>query len=170
MTAAAALKLPEIPTLVARRFGLPDLQDCTPWLVPRLSRSWPHLQDRTIFGWFHGIIGSSEFFFVRTDHAVTLAQQVHEKLSPLPVVREHFTLAMKPEFVDEAAFLYTETKQWAFRLGASEVLLQDYYDEKEHPDLAVKRLTDVPRDLVKAAFGRVFIREVLFARIGPQPK
>jgi hypothetical protein len=162
---ATALKQPEI-IYTARRFGLPDLNDMANWLVPRLARSWPHLQNQTIFGWFRGMIDSSEFFFVRTDHAVSLSQQVHERLSAFPVVREHFTLAKSPEHVEEAAFLYTEIKQWAFRLGAAEVLLQDYPDEQKEPELYARRLTDVPRDLVRPAFGRIFIREVLFAKIG----
>lgn len=167
----AALKSPEI-VYTARRFGLPDLNDSAAWLIPRLQRSWPHLQNQNIFGWFRGIIDSSEYFFVRTDHAVTLVQQIHEKLLAQPIVREHFTLAMRsaepghPGYVDEAVFLYGEIRQWAFRVGAAEVHLQNYWDEKEHPEQAAARLTDVPRDMVKGQFGRLFLRETYFAKIG----
>lgn len=162
---ATALKAPEV-VYTPRRFGLPDLNDCAGWLIPRLARSWPHLQNQVIMGWFRGIIDSSEYHFVRTDHAVSLSQQVHEKLLATPVVREHFTLAFSQEHLDEAVALYAEMKLWAFRLGATEVLLKDHFDEKEHPDLAAARLTDVPRDLSRPVFGRIFLREIQFAKIG----
>ena len=165
MSAATAEKIEHV-VMTARRFGLPDLNDCAGWLVPRLSRAWPHLQNQTIFGWFRGIIDSSEYLFIRTDHAVCLAQQWRDRLSPMPIVKEHFTLPKSPEYIDEAAFLYTEIKQWAFRIGAYEVHLQQYYDEKENPDEALRRMTDCPRDMVKPAFGRLFLREILVAKIG----
>lgn len=166
MSAALAQKIEPVTGYVARRFGLPDLNDCAGWLVPRLSKSWPQLQQITIFGWFRGIIDSPEYLFVRTDNAVSLSQRINERLSPNPIVKEHFTFPKNQSHLDEAAFLYTEIKQWAFRLGASEVLLQHYYDEKEFPEEAAKRMTDCPKDMVRPAFGKLFAREILFAKIG----
>ena len=77
---------------------------------------------------------------------------------------------LRKQYVEEAVALYIEMRKWSFDLGATEVYLKDYYDEKDDPEGAATRLTDVPRELVKAAFGRVFIQEVFFARIGGEKR
>jgi hypothetical protein len=186
MAPSPAIKLPDsVMTHTAHRFGLPELNDAAIWLVPRFARCYPHMQNQTVMNFFRSIIDSSEWHFVcsgdpgKPVHAVSLSQRVNEKLSPAPTVREQFTFvkpvagddeALRKQYVEEAVALYVEMKKWSFDLGATEVYLKDHYDEKDDPEGAATRLTDVPRELVKAAFGRVFIQEVFFARIGNAAK
>ena len=177
MAPSPAIKLPDsVMTYSAHRFGLPELNDAAIWLVPRFARCYPHLQNQTVMNFFRSIIDSAEWHFVfsgdpgKPVHAVSLSQRVNEKLSASPFVREQFTFVKSPEYVEEAVALYLEMKKWAFDLGSDTVYLKDHYDEKDDPEGAATRLTDVPRELVKAAFGRVFIQEVFFARIGSAAK
>ena len=175
--ATPAIKLPDsVLTHTAHRFGLPELNDAAIWLVPRFARCYPHLQNQTVMNFFRSIINSAEWHFVcsgdpgKPVHAVSLAQRVNEKLSPAPFVREQFTFCKSTEFTEEAVALYVEMKKWSFDLGADTVYLKDYIAAEDDADAAATRLTDVPRELTKAAFGRIFIQEVLFAKIGNAAK
>lgn len=185
MAPSPAIKLPDsVMTYSAHRFGLPELNDAAIWLVPRFARCYPHLQNQTVMNFFRSIIDSAEWHFVcsgepgKPVHAVSLSQRVNEKLSAAPTVHEQFTFckpvagddeALRKQYVEEAVALYVEMKKWSFDLGADSVFLKEYVDEKDDADAAATRLTDVPRELTKAAFGRIFIKEVLFATVGGKP-
>ena len=64
-----------------------------------------------------------------------------------------------------------ERKRWRKRSPQSrQRLLDEARVREDDADAAATRLTDVPRELTKAAFGRIFIQEVLFAKIGSAAK
>lgn len=147
-----------------RRFLLPDLNDKGIWLIGRLQVRYPHLQDRQLIGWFRGLIDSNESLFIRTDHAVALAQIVHESLSPQPDVVERFVLCEESKSPDkddreretgrniaEAMSLYNDIMRWSETLGARRV--------------SVNRFTDVPRDMLKEHLGRMFMEEHWYIKV-----
>lgn len=163
--AAAAKRIETVPAaaepIAARRFGLADLSEMGAWLLWRLKDRYPHLDERNLAGWLRGMIDSNEYLFVRTRNAVALAQIQHRALDPLPIVDELFVLAkgrdsdgvVEKGALAEAAELYGEFLRWARSLGATEI--------------AIERYTDVPRDQIKERLGRVWVREVPFAKVTP---
>src|ERR1700758_3969089 len=77
-----------------RRFGIADLARHGGWIMRRLQKGRPDLNDRAMFTWLSGLIESNEHLFLYQEHAVALAQVVREEmLAGKPVVRERFVFA-----------------------------------------------------------------------------
>lgn len=139
--------LPVPGTFWTRPFRGNDIEELGPWLVERLKVRWTHLHERQIGGWLQAAIGVRGFLFIRSEKAVALAQATNKLMQPQQVVEEVFVLAREGG-IEEAALLYREFKHWADALGADEVICEN--------------LTDVPHDLIKAQFGRLWARDQVF--------
>lgn len=155
MAAAVAEKLPPPPAVKPqpeiRRFQLPDLFKHGPWIVKRLLQTYPHKTQQQLEGWLRGIIGHNEFLFLYMDHAVALGTFMREDpLSEHPHFQEIFVLA-EEGFREEAAAFYTEFVRWSKGLGI-EVM-------------CVEVMSDVPHETIKARVGRIFTRQIQFARL-----
>lgn len=120
----------EVVSFPSRRFNLPDLNDMGTWLIERLRERYSHLDDRGIFGWLRGLSASSQDLFLRTDHAVIMAQIVHEGISPIPTVYERFALC-EPEHEQELLSLYDDLYRWAKNLGSKEIVVAEFSDLKK---------------------------------------
>ena len=160
-------KLPASEPASARvmRFGLGDFQELGEWLLWRLKDRYPQVNASTLSGWLRGEMVNNEVMFIRLGNAVGMASIGHKSLlDPRPVIEEIFVLVkgrdadavIEKAHLAEGARLYEEFKRWGETLGASELL--------------VERMSDVPRDMIKAALGRVFAREVVFTKLGKQEK
>jgi hypothetical protein len=166
----------------SRRFDLPDVHGAGRWLVPRLAEAWPHWQQAAIHGWLRSIIGSNEYNFVRTDHAVALASIVHEKISPAPIVKEIFVVhedlpqprtpnptaeevenikSTHEQYLMEATSLYDDLFRWTFNVGAS-----------EFQSAAPRVFADVPHDVLsekmRISFGKCYERSYFIAYTKPK--
>ena len=140
--AIAAAKLPERDVPLTRRFELPDLTRHS-WILPRLLKAWPHLQERQVAGFLTGIIYSPDYLFLYQEHGVALATLINSNLrSPVPVVHEIFVLAEDEEHAPDAASFYDEFARWAKSQGAKVVVVEE--------------LTDVPHDLIAKKFKTVY--------------
>lgn len=143
-----------------RRFALADLSELGAWLLWRLRDRYPHIEERSFAGWLRTLIDSNEHLFVRSRHAVALAQIIHRPLEVYPVIDELFVLAkgrdsdgvIEKAALYEAAEMYDEFKRWATMLGASEIVIE--------------RFTDVPRDMIKERLGRCWVRETTYTKVG----
>lgn len=134
-----------------RRFELPDLSRHGGWIMKRLQKTYPHMNDRALASWLQGILDRNEYLFLYQDHAVALAEVLRPStLAPKPVVQERFVFA-EEGYAETAAEFYTEFKQWA--------------KSQDIDVIIVEETTDVPHDLIKEKLGRVFERKQLFARV-----
>lgn len=150
-TARFGIELPAV-----RRFELADISAHGRWLIPRLVKQYPHLTDRTAYGFLNSILYNSEFHFCYQPHAAGLAQieRVHA-LANRPIIREKFVWvedATNKEHLAEAVEFYAEFQTWARHHGA-EIMI-------------VEESTDVPHELVRPMFEkRIFTREQKFVRL-----
>lgn len=150
---------PLLPEQVApfppRRFELPDLDRHGFWLLPRLRKMYPHLNDRAVISWLRSILYVAEFKVLYTPNSMSLAQmESAHTLSAKPVVREHFTLVKDPEDKaqqEEASAIYDELARWAKHVSADVILISPQ--------------TDVPQELISKRIGRLFKTEQYFARV-----
>lgn len=144
--------LPQIyAPVTVMRFALPDLDVWGVYLMERLRTRFPHLNDRMFVGWLKGCMESNEFLFIRTANAVALAQIVRSPLQPLADVQEVFVLVRAKDCEDEGLAMYDEFRRWAERMGAR--------------DLLVDQFTDVPKDAIQRRLGRLFNRVLPFIRL-----
>lgn len=165
MTDITVIEKSEPQSARVMRFGPADFQDLGEWLLWRLKDRFPQIHQSMVAGWLKGSMDSNEIMFLRFGRAVGMASIGHKNLlDPRPVIEEIFVLVKgrdtdgvieKPAF-EEGARLYGEFKRWGETLGASEML--------------VERMSDVPRDLIKLALGRVWAREVVFTKLGKEEK
>jgi hypothetical protein len=139
-----------------RRFELADFALHGRWLLPRLRRTYQHLDDRAAASWLRGILYNNEWLFLCQPHGVSLSQVLRsEALNPKPLVRERFTWVESPEIVEQvrdAQWFYAEMHRWARSLGADPIILDEG--------------SDVPAELIRERLGRVFERKQMFARVG----
>jgi hypothetical protein len=141
---------PYLPVTITR-FALPDLDVWGVLLMERLMSRFPHLNDRMFIGWLKGCMESNEFLFVRSEHAVALAQIVRSPLQPMADVQEVFVLMRGKGGEDEGLAMYDEFRHWAERMGAR--------------DLLVDIFTDVPKDAIQRRLGRLYNRIIPFIRL-----
>lgn len=151
MTNAVKKSEVEITSFPTRRFNLPDMNDMGVWITGRLRERYAHLNDKNIFGWLRGLSASSEDLFIRTDHAVLMAQIVHETISPAPIVYERFVLVNGPEHDAEALSLYDDLYRWAQSLGAKEIVVGEF--------------SDVKRPQIMSRLGQGMVKERLVIRV-----
>ena len=148
---AAPQKKP-IPDIICRRFNLPDMSEMGLWLFKRLESRYPTAPDSTFSGWLRGAMESNEYHFVRTDNAVGLAQIYRLPLDPQAHLTEVFVLVKDQDALPEGAEIYRAFKRWGESMGADEII--------------VERQTDVPREMIREALGKVWVRETFFCKMG----
>lgn len=161
MTEAALAEKPVvIDPPFTRRFERPDIDKHAAWFIPRLLKSFPHVNDRYVHTWLLGILNSNEFMFLYQDHAIALAQVVAYTLRPEAIVEEMFVWCEDPaskEQQADAAYFYEHFYEWAKRKGLS--------------TLIVEESSDVPHELIRERLGndkqnkRLFERKVTYARV-----
>jgi hypothetical protein len=116
--------LPEI-----RRFDIADLSSHGKWILPRILRLYPHLNERTAAGWLRNLCDSNEHLFLYRPHAVGLAQSVRsDSIRPKPVVYERFVFAEDVNFLEEALDFYVWFNNWARHLGAEAMIVCENTD------------------------------------------
>lgn len=151
MAVALAEKVQPPKAVEIRRFQLPDLSRHGSWIVKRLLQVYPHKTKDQLEGWLRGIIHHNEFLFLYMDHGVALGTFMREDpLAACPHFQELFVLAEEGH-QEEAAVFYDEFLRWSKGLGI-EVM-------------CVEVLSDVPHDTIKARIGRIFTRQIQFARL-----
>jgi hypothetical protein len=151
MRAQATVELPVRDEPLTRRFGLADLTRHA-WVLPRLLKAYPHLTERSVYGWLQNIIYSSEYLFLFREHGVALAEVIHSHtLSQAPTIHERFVLAESEAYAADAAEFYTEFLNWARSHGAKGIIVEE--------------LSDVPHDLIRGKLGTIYNRQQKFARV-----
>lgn len=157
MPAAIALAVPDtvsLPTMT-RRFDIPDLDRHKMWLLPRLYKAYPHLNERSLIGWLRSVIYSNEYLFLFQDDAVALAQCMSaHTMQPKPVVEERFVFVRdieSKEQAEAASEFYTQFAVWAKHHGAEVVIVEE--------------MSDVPHEQIGKKLGRIFTRQQLFGRV-----
>lgn len=147
--------VPEREPPFVRRFERPDIDKHAAWFIPRLLKSFPHLNERSAFTWLLSILSSNEFMFLYLDHGVALAQAVQYGLRAEAVVEEQFVWIEDPldkDMQNDAAFVYSHFYEWAKRKGL--------------PVLIVEENSDVPHEAVaKILDKRLFERKQIFAKV-----
>lgn len=148
-TAEKLVEAPEVPAI--RRFQMPDLQKHGGWIAERLLKLYPHRTENDLVGFLRGVMTSSEFLFLYQEHAVALAVAMHpHPLAAKPVIHEIFVLAEKGHEA-EAAAMYDEFARWARPRGIDTIVVEE--------------MSDVPHELIREKFGRVFMRQQQFVRL-----
>lgn len=138
-----------------RRFERPDIDKHAEWFIPRLLKSFPHLNDRSAYTWLLNILTSNEFMFLYLDNGIALAQAVQYGLRAEAVVEEQFVWVKDPLDKDmqiDAAVVYTHFYEWARRKGLSVVIVEEN--------------SDVPHEMIaKTLDKRLFERKQIFAKV-----
>ena len=140
----------DTPPVPVSRVAMPDLDFWGPWLLHRLRHRFSHLNDRMFAGWVRSCMESNEFLFVRSAHAIGLAQIIRSPLQPVADVLEVFVLIRDGD-VAEGVALYDEFRRWTLNMGAR--------------DLIVDQFSDVPKEVIQANLGRLYSRVLPFVRI-----
>lgn len=157
--ASNAPTLPGTPEIIQpeiRRFQLPDLTGQGAWLIQRICKIHPHLNDRQVYSWLHSLIYSTEFMVLTQHHAVGIVQCAKfYSLSSRPEVHEHFVFVEDPKSeqqVEDAAMMYDEFMRWAKNKDANVFLLGEN--------------SDVPLETIRKHLGgRVFTRTLSFVKV-----
>ena len=144
-----------VTNISIRRFEEPDLNTHGGWVMKRLTERYPHHNERFMATFLRGLIYSNEYLFLYQDHSVCLAQMVRTKtLDAQPVVQELFVWAQDPDnalHTQEAANFYDRMIDWARGMGIDTILVEED--------------SDVPHEKIKERLGRIFTRDVKFARV-----
>lgn len=143
------------PAPVIRRFDTADLSRHLKWLLPRMTKAYPHMNERAVVTFLQTITYNNEWKLCCSDEAVALAQVMSaHTLDASSIVHERFVWVENPEDkeqVKNAAEFYVEFYRWAKTLGASVIIVEEN--------------TDVPHDMIKEKLGRIFTRQQQFARV-----
>ncbi len=138
-----------------RRFSTADLNVHGAWILARMLKVYPALNEHTIAGYLRTMVDSNEHLFLYQPNSVALVQlDSGFTLQPEPVVRERYVLAREPTnkaHVEEAAGFYDHIKQWARHIGARIVILGD--------------LSDVPLEMIHKRLGKSFEKHLTFVRL-----
>jgi len=151
--AEPALKLVS-PAPVIRKFDTADLSKHGGWIIPRMMKSFPHLNERGAATFLQNINYNNEYLFLYSETGVAVAQVMSaHSLDMSPIVYERFVWVEDRENqgqIKVAAEFYTEFYRWAKTLGATVIIVEEN--------------TDVPHDMIKEKLGRIFTRQQQFAR------
>lgn len=139
-----------------RRFELPDLMNNAMWLMPRLEKFFHWLPPAQIKSWLTGMVYSADYQLLYLPNCVGCAQ-LHRafQMEPKPVIQERFLFVRFPEKGDDirmALGMYEEWIRWAKVHDCSTIVLQEQ--------------SDVPVELVRKMFGRVFTRQLNYVKVG----
>jgi hypothetical protein len=132
------------------RFVFPDFSVYGTWMVDRLRAIWPHVNERSVIGWLRGCSENKEYHFIKTEHAVGMAQVSYHPLTAIPDITEIFVIVdnkQREKSIYEGCAIYGEFKRWAKTLGSETI--------------GVGKCTDVPVDLIECAIGKVKRHEIM---------
>lgn len=156
-----ALKVAPVPVTASggqaetRRFELPDIDRHGSWFLPRFLKEFPHLNERAAIGFVKSILYSNEFLFLFQEKSVALFQSVASGgLENQEVIWERFVWLEEPNDAKQqqaAAQFYVRALKWAQQKAADVV--------------HVECSSDVPRETIKNAAGRVFETQQFFLRV-----
>ena len=154
MSAAPDLKLVN-QSLLMRRFDTADLSQHGKWIMPRMLRAYPHLNERGVATFLQNIVWNNEYLLLYQPSGVALAQVMSaHTLTAKPVVYERFVWVENiddKEHIRRGAEFYAEFAKWAKRLDADVII--------------VEQNSDIPHDMIKEKLGRIFTRQEMFARV-----
>lgn len=143
---------------VFRRYDLPDIDLHAPWLFARLQKTFSWLPPNAIRGWLTQMVWSNDYKLLFLPDAIGCAQlQRAFSMEPVPVVLERFIFLRDPkskELQRAALQFYDEFEFWC-QLNQTETLILS-----EH--------TDIPPDMLKERFDRVFDRTLHYVKVAPQ--
>lgn len=138
-----------------RRFSPADLSDKAGWIMERLLVRYPRKSDVTLANWLRVLANRNDCLFIRTDHAVALAEVVVlDLMDDHPVIFERFVWCENRQnihHIDEAVQLYEEFHRWACTMSIEKII--------------VNKSSDVPKERIKECLGRLSPEENLFARV-----
>jgi hypothetical protein len=152
----APIATPVFDPLSMRKFDTADLTVHGSWLLPRMIKTFPHLNERGAASILQSILYDNEYCFQVQADSVGLAQVItsHALTSPQPILQERFVWCRDPEDKEQqkqAATFYDQFSRWA-KLKGIDIML-------------VEESSDVPHDMIKERFGRLFVRQQQFARL-----
>ena len=138
-----------------RRFERPDIDKHAVWFIPRLLKSFPHLNERSAYTWLLNILTSNEFMFLYFDHGVALAQAVQYGLKAEAVVEEQFVWIDEPlnkDKQEEVSWAYTHFHEWAKRKSLAIMIVEEN--------------SDVPHEVVARRLEkRLYDRKQIFVKV-----
>ncbi len=139
----ASVAARDVGAALTRRFFGSDLEEMGPWLLTRLKAKYANLNELNYVGFFRGCMSGNEWLFLRTDHAVGLANLRYEPLNPVAYVEEVFVLCKEgPEprraQQEEMLDIYRHFRDWMESHGARLSILD--------------RFTDLPLGMLKKEF------------------
>lgn len=136
----------------ARRLSLSDLTESSQWILDRLLKVHPHLNERSIAGYIRSLIDSNESLFLFQPNSIALAQVDRAfVIDPRPVVRIRYVIARSKEHINEAAEFYLHIREWARHMNAEFVMLGD--------------VSDVPLSVIQQKMGKTFEKNIVYARV-----
>ena len=140
---------------IIRRFDTADLSTHGAWILPRMIKAFPHMDERMAATFLQNANYNNECIFLYSDDGVALAQvQSGSPLDPQAVVYERFVWVKDPTNVDMqkgAAEFYVHIQRWAKSMGAQAIIVEEN--------------TDVPHEMIKLKLGRIFTRQQQFSRV-----
>jgi hypothetical protein len=138
-----------------RRMELADINFHAPWLLPRMTEVFYWLSQQQIMGWLKNAVYSPDYMVLFQENAVACATLTRAvQLEPIPIVQERFAFVRDPKNKDQlrdALEVYTELVRWATNSGATTIILSDK--------------SDLPLELIRSRFGRVFDRILHYVKI-----
>lgn len=147
--AAQAQQTQQEPTAdygAPRRLQPADLTEHAQWLLPRVTRSFPHITQRFAIGWLQSLLFSNQALFLYMPCGVALAETTQSfSLDPAPTIIERFVWLRDPkDKAQQAAGLlfYDEIMRWAQQQQVERSILLEN--------------SDVPIPDVERRVGRLF--------------
>ena len=138
-----------------RRLQESDLALHSSWLFPRLTKLYPHMNDRALLTWFKGIMFSNDFMPLASDTGVALGYISRpDVLAQKPIVQVGFVWVKnraEAAQAQEAIGFYQQYINWANSNFIDVIYLADH--------------SDVPLDVVKETFKRVLVKETKYLRV-----
>ena len=144
-----------VPTV--RRLSPADLTDKSAWIMQRLQALYPNKSEVTLANWFRMLVARNDCLFIRTDHAIALAEVVVLNLmDDHPVIYERFVWCENRQnnyHIEEAMSLYGEFRRWAKSMSITKVV--------------VNQSSDVPRERIGECFWskRLFPEQLDIAKV-----
>lgn len=104
------------------RFTASDARKYAPWLLQKLTARWPNVSAMTFSGWIVSWSGSNMFCFVKTEHAIGLAEVY--RCTPELQNRARMIFCFCEDFKNENQHeemlqIYRHIKQWGRSVGVS---------------------------------------------------
>lgn len=149
------MNVPVFDPMAIRKFDTADLTTHGEWLLARMIKVFPHLNERAAATLLQTINYNNEYCFLFQKDSVALAQvMTAHALSATPIVQERFVWCRDPEDKEQqkqASEFYEQFRRWAKLQGIDTMLVAEN--------------SDVPHEMIKEKLGRIFTRQQQFARI-----